>query len=119
MQSPALLGYSPETVVAEKLEAVVKLALVNTRLKDFYDLWVICRKGGLDRQLLQEAIKEVFKNRGTKRIYPVSFTPAFYEDPKTLQRWRTFLAAMGQQQLEFKDVVLTIAKDLAPFIENL
>ncbi len=38
MQEPSLLGYTLETVIAEKLESVVKLALVNTRMKDFYDL---------------------------------------------------------------------------------
>jgi len=46
MSETALLGYTIETVIAEKLESIVKLALVNKRMKDFYDvfiLWKICK----------------------------------------------------------------------------
>ena len=43
MPEPTLLGYTMETVIAEKLESIVKLALVNTRMKDFYDLWTILK----------------------------------------------------------------------------
>ncbi|MCE2983075.1 MAG: nucleotidyl transferase AbiEii/AbiGii toxin family protein [Parachlamydia sp.] len=48
MPTPVLMGYTLETVIAEKFESIVKLALVNTRMKDFYDLWTIFRMEGLD-----------------------------------------------------------------------
>jgi predicted nucleotidyltransferase component of viral defense system len=42
--APKLRAYSKESVVAEKLEAMVKLGMANSRMKDFYDLWVMARR---------------------------------------------------------------------------
>ena len=64
MPEPTLWGYTLETVIAEKLEAIVKLALINTRMKDFYDLWTILRHHEIQPDRLKVAISEVFANRG-------------------------------------------------------
>lgn len=56
MPKPILLGYTIETVIAEKLESIVKLALVNTRMKDFYDLWTILKTYEIKSQKLMTAI---------------------------------------------------------------
>ena len=98
MPEPALLGYTLETVIAEKLESVVKLALVNTRMKDFYDLWTILRHHEIKSEKLSIAISEVFANRKTPLQSPVAFTPAFYDTKETQQRWNNFLSAMGKEQ---------------------
>src|SRR5213082_2664696 len=64
--SPRLRAYSRETVVAEKLEALVKLGIANTRMKDFYDLWRLSQNFDFDGTLLTEAIKSTFERRGTE-----------------------------------------------------
>lgn len=115
MPAPALLGYTLETVIAEKLESIVKLALVNTRMKDFYDLWTILGSHEIESDRLELAIKEVFKNRKTSLKYPVAFTPVFYDNRETQQRWINFLSAMGRQSVEFREVVLAISQRL-PFL---
>lgn len=97
MPEPTLLGYTLETVIAEKLESVVKLALVNTRMKDFYDLWTILNNYEIQPDKLRTAIREVFANRKTPFKYPVAFTPEFYDNKETQQRWNNFLSAMGKQ----------------------
>ena len=63
---PAILkAYPPETVIAEKLEAMVKLGTFNSRLKDYYDLWLLQKFESLDNRVLPEAIARTFERRGT------------------------------------------------------
>ena len=66
MECPRLRAYPKETVVAEKLEAIVQLGLANTRMKDFYDLLVIARTFPFEGELLCDAIAKTFKRRGTE-----------------------------------------------------
>lgn len=110
MSEPALLGYTLETVVAEKLESIVKLALVNTRMKDFYDLWTILRHYELKPEKLIIVIREVFENRKTVLKRPIAFTPAFYDTRETQQRWNNFLSSMGKEQILFNDVILELSQ---------
>jgi hypothetical protein len=119
MPAPSLMGYTPETVVAEKLETAVKLGLVNTRMKDFYDLWTICKTGHLNPKKLERAIKEVFANRSTRLEYPIAFTSAFYDAPETKQRWKNFQATLGKNSVDFREVISEISMSLGPLIVNL
>jgi predicted nucleotidyltransferase component of viral defense system len=110
MPEPTLWGYTLETVIAEKLEAIVKLALVNTRMKDFYDLWTIIQHHEIQPDRLRIAITDVFANRGTTLKHPIAFTPAFYEAKETQQRWNNFLSSMGKEDASFKDVIHELSK---------
>lgn len=116
MATPVLMGYTLETVIAEKFESIVKLALVNTRMKDFYDLWTIFRMEGLDVSKIKLAIQEVFANRGSELKYPAAFTPTFYDAPETLLRWKNFLSAMGKDHIEFKEIIEEISVQIKPLI---
>lgn len=62
--APHLLGYPRETVVAEKFEAMTKLGLLNSRMKDFYDLWLLARQFDFDGPTLATAIRRTFENTG-------------------------------------------------------
>lgn len=118
MPKPVLLGYTVETVIAEKLESIVKLALVNTRMKDFYDLWVILKAYDVKSEKLLTAIHEVFANRKTPLHRPVAFTRIFYDTKETQQRWNTFLSAMGKPSFRFEDVILELSKQTSHFFDN-
>ena len=115
MPEPTLLGYTLETVIAEKLESVVKLALVNTRMKDFYDLWTILKSHEIQPKKLSIAIHKVFANRKTPLKRPIAFTAEFYDSKETQQRWINFLSAMGKQQVRFEDVILELSKSIDGF----
>jgi hypothetical protein len=81
--SPRMLTYPKETVVAEKLEAMVKLGIANTRMKDFYDLDVLAQTFPFDGKTLAEAVRNTFERRGTPLPaggMPLAFTPEFYDD---------------------------------------
>ena len=89
--TPRLRAYPVETVVAEKFEALVTLGVANSRLKDFYDLWVISRTFELRRAALVEAIQRTFERRGTvlPSDVPVGLTDEFAE--AWTAQWRAFL----------------------------
>lgn len=113
MPNPSLLGYNLETVIAEKLESIVKLGLINTRIKDFYDLWTITKQHKINHDKLKKVVVEVFTNRRTPLKHPVAFTEAFYNTREANQRWSTFLAAMGKKHIPFKAIIEEISSNLA------
>ena len=63
--APKLLCYSRESSIAEKLEAMVKLGVLNSRMKDFYDIWLLSRQFDFDGANLAEAIRLTFERRDT------------------------------------------------------
>jgi len=63
--SPELFGYSRETVIAEKLQALVHLRMLNSRMKDYYDLWLLSQDPDLNIKTLRDAVQRTFRNRNT------------------------------------------------------
>jgi len=118
MTEPTLLGYTLETFIAEKLESLVKLALVNTRMKDFYDLWTILKSHEIQPDKFNIAIREVFANRKTPLKRPIAFTAEFYDSKETQLRWNNFLSVMGKQQIKFEDVIFELSKSINGFFET-
>jgi hypothetical protein len=89
--APELSGYPRETVVAEKFQAIVYLRTLNSRMKDFYDVWLLARQFAFDGALLTDAISATFANRDTAiDVAPIAFTPDFTEQPSTLAQWTAF-----------------------------
>lgn len=88
---PRLKAYPPETVVAEKLQAMVSLDLINSRMKDFYDLWVIAGMFSFDGAILAEAIWRTFERRRTPLPIetPLALTPRFASAKG--DQWAAFL----------------------------
>jgi hypothetical protein len=90
--APWLMGYSQDTAVAEKFEAMVKLGLLNSRLKDFYDIWLLCRQFEFDGPTLTLAVTKTFAQRRTAIVLePVALTPAFATDSGKQAQWQAFL----------------------------
>jgi len=76
MDQPVLQVYSKESVIAEKFEAMLYLADVNSRMKDFYDIYSLCKKYDFDGLVLFEAMAQTLTNRAT----PLSKTPVIFSD---------------------------------------
>lgn len=93
MPIPHLPSCPRETVVAEKFEAMVNLGLRNTRMKDFYDLWILASDFSFDGPVLTKAFTATFKRRKTTLPYelPDALTPEFFDDEATVLQWRGFL----------------------------
>lgn len=109
--SPALSGYPRETVVAEKFQAMVYLSTLNSRMKDFYDVWLLARKFAFDGALLAKAIAATFANRETAiDRSPIAFTPHFTEQASTVAQWTAF-----RKKLPNTECPATLA-EVAPFL---
>jgi len=90
--APILSGYNRETVIAEKLQALVQLRMLNTRMKDYFDLWLLTRQPELDKAVLTTAIQRTFANRGMNvDPSPVGLSAAFGDEPLKQQQWTAFL----------------------------
>lgn len=89
----SVLMYPPETVVAEKLQAMIHLGEANTRIKDFYDIWVTTRTFPFDLAVIVEAISGTLRRRETAAPVgtPVALTPQFAELPEKQRLWTAFL----------------------------
>ena len=115
---PILRVYPRYTVIAEKFEALISLGMINTRLKDYFDLWVILTTTELDQMLLGEAITATLERRKTTlpSYLPVGLSEKFSADAKKTAQWNAFIKK-NQLIAPSLDVVVTILRDrLAQFI---
>jgi len=115
---PRLLAYPKETAVAEKLEALAKLGIANTRMKDFYGLEILSRIFAFEGKTLAKAIQNTFHKRGTDLPIaglPVAFTSEFYDDANKKRQWTAFCARNKSyvEKVEFKAVMEAIRDFLA------
>ncbi len=99
--APRLRAYPKETVVAEKLDAMVQLGLANSRMKDFYDLRLLSELFDFDGELLVKAIRATFARRGTAipDDPPVTLSPQFVEDPGKAKQWSAFVSKSGAGEI--------------------
>lgn len=114
---PRLRAYPKETVVAEKFEAMVKLGQLNSRLKDFFDLWLLSRQFEFDGRLLSEAIARTFENRKTAMsAVPIALTATFANDPIKQTQWKGFLrkSRLEIASADFPVVVAALGQFLGP-----
>ena len=123
LPSPRLLTYPRETVVSEKLEAMVKLGIANTRMKDFHDLHSLSKAFEFDGKALADAVRATFERRGTAlpdRGTPLAFTSEFYEDENKIKQWKAFCNKNKArvQEIEFKTLIDRLASFLTPVIRS-
>ncbi|MDA0322198.1 MAG: nucleotidyl transferase AbiEii/AbiGii toxin family protein [Verrucomicrobia bacterium] len=116
---PRLRIYPRETVIAEKYEAMVKLGIANTRMKDFYDLSVLAREFEFEGATVMDAIGETFRRRGTQLpdTAPVALTPEFYESDTKQRQWAAFLARSAVKYSdELADAIALIRDFVLPVV---
>lgn len=121
LPSANILAYSLETVIAEKLHAVVDLADQSSRMKDYYDLYVILHNEKYDTTVLQEAIVRTFGNRHTPYdSNTMFFRKDFSENQQMQVRWIAFMKKITKStDLSFADVVTYIQDSLKPYWQNI
>lgn len=110
-----LLGYSRETLISEKFEAMVNLGDLNSRMKDFFDIWTLCRQCDFDGETLAEAIRRTFRQRETEipekaRCFSEEFTE------KKQAHWRTFHKRIKREDIpaDFREIVTEVQRFLEP-----
>lgn len=121
LPSANILAYSIETVIAEKMHAVVDLADQSSRMKDYYDLYNLLSKEKYDSRILQEAITRTFENRHTPYDADTMFFRKDFANNQQMQvRWQAFLRKITNiSDITFTDVVSFIQNRLLPYWEHL
>lgn len=118
--APHLRAYARETVIAEKFQAMVMLGRANSRMKDFYDIWLLSRTTEFKGEGLPRAIAATFARRKTEipTELPDALTAAFAEDATKVQQWNSFVADVAFQPGALADVVKALATFLMPYAEK-
>jgi predicted nucleotidyltransferase component of viral defense system len=115
---PRLRIYPKETVVAEKLHAMVVLGVLNSRLKDYYDVWFLSTTMPFDGKTLCAAIQATFARRATPipAGVPVGLMPGFAQEPGKGVQWRAFLRLHGLLTLDRNADLGVVVAEVATFL---
>jgi len=116
--APRLQAYPRETVVAEKFQAMVQLGIANSRMKDFYDVWILARQFEFDGRELAAAVQATFHRRQTAlpSRTPLALTPEFSGDQNKATQWSAFLqrSRLADPELRLSEVVALLEDFLMP-----
>jgi predicted nucleotidyltransferase component of viral defense system len=115
-------AYPKESVVAEKFEALIKLGMANSRMKDFYDLWVMSERFEFRSPVLAEALAATFERRRTAlpASRPLALTPEFSASRAKQTQWGAFLRKSGlEADASLQDVANALGEFLMPIVEGI
>jgi hypothetical protein len=120
-QSPKLTVYSVESIISEKFQAMIELSSANSRMKDFYDVYLLIKSGKFIKIGLQIAIQLTFERRETFYIeHHALFSDDFSKKANRIKMWKSFLKKTRlNEELDFSEVVKVITKELAPYWESM
>ena len=109
LPAPRLCGYSRESTIPQKFEAMVKLGILNCRIKAFFDVWLMLRQFDFEGPILAVAIAKAFSTRGPNtHSEPTALTESFAEHSAKAAQWREFIR---------KNQVTNVAEDLGEVIK--
>jgi predicted nucleotidyltransferase component of viral defense system len=113
---PSIRGYAPETVVAEKLHAIVLLGLANSRMKDYYDVWTLLDSDAVDHDRLVRALVATFQRRATPlpNETPVGLTDEFAADTTKRRQWDAYREGTRARGVPLDAIVKLVRQLLAP-----
>jgi len=119
--APRLRVYPRYTVVAEKLDAMITLGVANSRMKDYFDLWVLAQHSDFDGAVLRQAIDATLSRRGTgiPPDVPFGLSDAFATDSQKQMQWQGFLKKNRLEALSLNQVVADLRKFLMPPLQDL
>lgn len=121
MATPQVQAYSKESVISEKFEAMITLSVMNSRMKDFYDIYILLTTNDFDGRILYEAVFETFQQRGTvlEKEHPL-FIANFAEDESRTKQWLAFVRRLGiDEPPAFKIVMTCLVDFLKPIYQSI
>jgi hypothetical protein len=113
--APRLRAYPKYTVVAEKFEAICKLGIDNSRMKDYFDLYYLLVEDSLENKLLRSALDATLERRKTPRPVglPVGLSDEFIADKNKQSQWTAFIKRNSLDALTLDQVVKEVRSRLA------
>ncbi len=119
---PRIKVYSIESIISEKFEAMVKLAMVNSRMKDFYDIYTLSVSYNFQSDRLKKAIESTFYRRKTSiPDNPLIFRLKFHRDEEKQRQWSAFLRKSRLQDVnqDFNEIIERITSFLKPIVVSI
>jgi predicted nucleotidyltransferase component of viral defense system len=119
MPAPRLLSYTRESVIAEKLESIARLELINSRIKDFYDIWLLAMEDFFEGKILQRAVTETFKHRNRELSTDVlEIVDEYSRTERATARWAILRrkSRLEDAPINFKEIAEVIKGFLGPVI---
>lgn len=118
MPGPHLHVYPRYTVVAEKLEALTSLGMLNSRMKDYFDLWILAKHSDFDGQILSRAVAATFERRRTTvpTGVPIGLSDEFINDAQKSKQWQGFLRKNALDPMSLATVVADLRNFLMPVL---
>ena len=120
--APVLKGYTMESTIAEKFQSMVKLGVLNSRMKDFYDIWFLSRTFDFKGEILGEAIEKTFEKRNTLvNLKAALFDPSFGMDKDKDVQWQGFIrkSKLTGAPETFKEIVAAVKLFLEPLAASI
>lgn len=113
LPAPQLRTYPKYTVVAEKFHAVCLFGMANTRMKDYFDLWVLLTEGVLELTELRRAVEATFARRqlAVPNTIPSGLSDAFVQDAVKRAQWAAFLKKNRLEALDLVEVVTLLRNE--------
>jgi len=92
--APRIRAYPKETLIAEKLQSMVFLGMVNSRMKDYYDIYILSKTFSFDGNALVKAIKATFNRRNTQlpNDVPLALSDEFANSRDKIIQWKAFIS---------------------------
>lgn len=118
-EAPKMKMYPREAVIAEKFQTMVERGTLNSRMKDFFDIYILSKQFQFDSKTLATAIKQTFKNRNTKLANSsIIFNKSFANNENINRQWHAFLkkGIKGIAPDDFREVLTQIKKFLSPIL---
>lgn len=114
--TPHLQAYTPQSLIAEKYHAIVYLGEYNTRMKDFFDIYLLAQNNAFNGEVLSTAIAATFNTRSTPlpNITPVALSEGFYQDKEKLKLWKAFLEKSNLAYIDFEQTAQLLVNFLMP-----
>lgn len=117
-----LLGYTPETTIAEKFHVMLVRGILNSRMKDFFDIWALSHARPFDGAVLSRALRATCDQRGTTiHAAPEALEPDALEDAQKAVQWAAFLRRLGPTTAPttFAEAGRNVVQFLRPVFEAL
>jgi predicted nucleotidyltransferase component of viral defense system len=115
---PRLRAYRPETVIAEKVHAMVVLGAKNSRMRDFFDVHALAMRESFDGDVLTSSLRATFQRRRTEipTGLPIALTPAFVDADGKRAQWLGFMRRIRAVAAaeELGNVIEVIAEFIGP-----
>lgn len=120
---PMVRAYSAESVIAEKFNAMVVLGMANSRMKDYFDIWLLSRSFRFEGAILRESILQTFTRRQTALPVgePIGLRAEFSSNESKRMQWQGFVKRLKRKEtsVDFRDVVDSVRAFLMPVVASM